>query len=252
MNEKISDLIKAVEINDAAARDALYECVDDRELSEGNRMQILDWLQRTARLGNARSMYYLGKLYADDQSAVFDMGKAIYWLKRNAEAGEDNEMPGLVELELSWCFALGDGVDEVDQDVPDKYMDRATYYLSWAGPNLPTRAVIEVDEDSWWYRPVKQGDAQALYWLGTCYIHVKQLVPPGGNEKYVCTLDCLRKAAKRGHVEAQHSVACFLCHGSRSVRDQDEGIRWYRLAAAQGHPDSIEKLEEIEALGNKS
>ena len=215
------------------------------------------WLEKAAQQEVVPAMYYLGKLYADDQSAVFDMGKAIYCLKRNAAAGDDSETPGLVELELSWCFALGVGVDEVDEDeanedMPDKYMDRATYYLSWVEPNLPKRAVVEVDEESWWYRHVKQGDEQALYWLGMCYERVKQLVPPKGGDKNSCMLDCFRKAAEKGNAHAQFSLAHLLYYGPTEIRDREDGIRWYRLAAAEGHPDAMEQLEEIEAMGQKS
>jgi TPR repeat protein len=212
----------------------------------------LHWLEKAAQQDVAPAMYYLGKLYADDQSVAFDMDNAVLWWRRSLNLG-DCEAPGLVELELSWCLALGFGADQFKQHEDEKvYEYRAIAFLLQADDNISTRTSIAVDEDSWWYRYVKQEDAHALYWMGMCYQHVKQLVPPGGGNKEVCTLDCFRKAAETGHVKAQHSVAWFLCHGPRGVHDQEEGIRWYRLAAAKGHPDAIEQLEEIEATSKKS
>lgn len=208
----------------------------------------LYWLEKAAQQDVAPAMYYLGKLYADDQSAAFDMEKAASWWMRSLALDNRQESLGLVELELSWCFALSVGVEQFEQD-DYEYSD--IDFLLRVEDNVPTKEPIVVDEDSWWYRYVKQGDVQALYWLGQCYMHVKKLVPPKGNDKDVCTLDCLRKAAKKGHVEAQLSVAWFLCHGPSGVHDQEEGVRWYRLAAAEGHPDAIEQLEELEAMGNK-
>ncbi len=205
------------------------------------------WLEKAAQQEVVPAMYYLGKLYADEQSAVFDMDKAVDWWMRSRSLG-DSESPGLVDLELSWCLALGVGVDQFERYEDERECEySAVEFLLWANDEIPAREPIVVDSDSWWYRYVIRGDVQALYWLGQCYIELEQLVPPDGNDKDVCTLDCLRKAAETGHVEAQHLVAWFLCHGPRSVRDQDEGIRWYRLAAAQGHPDAIEHLEAIEA-----
>lgn len=210
------------------------------------------WLEKAAQQDVAPAMYYLGKLYADDQSEVFDMEKAVFWWKRSLGLDNRQESMGLVELELSWCFALCVGVEQFEQDVPDEDVDETLDFLLRADDNMSTRTSIEVDEDSWWYRYVKQEDAHALYWLGMCYDQVKQLVPPGGCNKDDSKLECFRKAAEMGHFGAQHFLGGYYFYGPISVRDQEEGIRWYRLAAAQGYPDAIEKLEEIEATSKKS
>jgi TPR repeat protein len=210
------------------------------------------WLEKAAQQGVAPAMYYLGKMYADDQSAVFDMEKAVFWWLRSRALDNRQESQGLVELDLSWCFALGVGVDQFEQGVTDEHTDKTIDYLLKANDYLPKKGSIAVDEDSWWYRYVKRGDAHALYWLGMCYRHIAQLVPPKGGDKNVCMFDCFRKAAEMGHFGAQYVVAGYFYNGPISVRDREEGLRWYRLAAAQGYPDAIEKLEEIEATSKKS
>ncbi len=69
---------------------------------------------------------------------------------------------------------------------------------------------------------------------------------------YAKAIDCFRKAAEMGHCGAQYAVAGYLYNGPISVRDREEGLRWYRLAAAQGYPDAIEALQEIETASKKS
>jgi len=210
------------------------------------------WLEKAAQQEVVPAMYYLGKLYADDQSAVFDMDKAVDWWMRSRSQG-DSESPGLVDLELSWCLALGVGVDQFKRYEDERECEySAIEFLLWADDNIPTREPIVVDEDSWWYRYVKRGDEHALYWLGMCYRHIAQLVPPKGCDKNVCMFECFRKAAEMGHFGAQYAVAGYFYNGPISVRDREEGLRWYRLAAAQGYPDAIEDLQEIEATSKKS
>ena len=63
---------------------------------------------------------------------------------------------------------------------------------------------------------------------------------------------CFYKAAEMGNVFAQLYLAEKLYHFASSSRDQEEGIRWYRLAAEQGHPDAIVQMEKIESQGHIS
>jgi TPR repeat protein len=222
------------------------------EVVDKDHKMALYWLEQASQQDVAPAMYYLGKLYADDQSAVFDMEKAASWWMRSLVLDNRQESQGLAELELSWCFSLGVGVDQFEQDVPDEYIDKTMDYLLRANDYLPTKTSTAVDEDSWWYRYVKRGDAHALYWLGMCYRHISALVPPKGGDRNVCMFDCYRKAAEMGHFGAQYAVAEYFYNGPISVRDREEGLRWYRLAAAQGYPDAIEDLQEIEATSKKT
>jgi TPR repeat protein len=218
-----------------------------------NHKMALYWLEQASQQDVAPAMYYLGKLYADDQSAVFDMEKAASWWMRSLALDNRQESLGLVELELSWCLALGVCVNQFERYEDEREREySAVEFLFWAKGNIPTREPIAVDEASWWYRYVQRGDAHALYWLGMCYRHIAQLVPPKGGDKNVCMFDCFRKAAEMGHFGAQYAVAEYFYNGPISVRDREEGLRWYRLAAAQGYPDAIEALQEIEATSKKS
>lgn len=256
---KDQDLIRAIHFHKIAAEQGhgysqylLGKFYYTGEGVEKDPKLAFQWLEKAAQQEVVPAMYYLGKLYADDQSAVFDMGKAVDWWMRSRSLG-GSESPGLVDFELSWCQALGVCFDQFERYEEERDCEySALKFLLSANDNISTRESIVVDEDSWWYRYVKQGDAHALYWMGTCYEYVERLVPPKGGDRKVCMLDCFRKAAEMGNVFAQFSLACLLYHGPIRICDQDEGLRWYRLAAAQGYPDAIEKLEEIEATSKKS
>ncbi|MCK9305771.1 MAG: sel1 repeat family protein [Bacteroidales bacterium] len=225
---------------------------------EKDHAKAFQWLEKAAQQDVAPAMYYLGMLYADDRSAMFNMEKAAFWWMSSLFMDNRQETMGLAELQLSWCYALDVGVDTDGTDFPyanaDDCADYALYCLTCVNDNLSARDVVKIDEDSWWYRRVKQGDAQALYWMGMCYSEIERIVPPNGGDKNECTRDCFLKAAEKEHFGAQYIIAGYFYegYGPVSVRDQEEGLRWYRLAAEQGYPDAIEKLEEIEAMSHRS
>ena len=51
-----------------------------------------------------------------------------------------------------------------------------------------------------------------------------------------------RLAADQGHAYAQHNLGWMYDNGEGVVEDDAEAVRWYRLAADQGHADAQHNL----------
>ena len=56
-----------------------------------------------------------------------------------------------------------------------------------------------------------------------------------------------RRAAERGHKEAQCTLAVCYARGIDVPRDNAEAVNWLRKAAVQGNGQAIEMLQMIEA-----
>ena len=75
----------------------------------------------------------------------------------------------------------------------------------------------------------KQGDADAQYNLGNCYLNGE-----GVAKDYVEAVKWYRKAAEQRNARAQVSLGFCYCRGEGVAKDYVETVKWYRKAADQG------------------
>ena len=66
----------------------------------------------------------------------------------------------------------------------------------------------------------------------------------GSHEK---AIKWYRKAAERGHADAQANLGAMYAIGLRVTKSDTESEKWYRKAAEQGHPIAQDALKDIEA-----
>jgi len=66
---------------------------------------------------------------------------------------------------------------------------------------------------------------------------------------YAIAINLLLPAAEQGHGPARAWVGHLHEHGLGVQRDEDEALRWYRLAADQGCEFSREAVERLTASG---
>lgn len=83
--------------------------------------------------------------------------------------------------------------------------------------------------------------APSQYHLGVLYDRLE----PGSARAFAWYL----KAARQGHVDAQHNVALALARGEGTRQDIRQALWWWRQAARQGSRDSSYNLGVIYALG---
>lgn len=80
----------------------------------------------------------------------------------------------------------------------------------------------------------EQGDADAMFELGYRYMEGKQGVAKDPTAAVVWW----RKAADKGHRDAQYHAAYAYGNGEGVAKDETEAMKWMRKAADQGHPDA--------------
>jgi TPR repeat protein len=108
---------------------------------------------------------------------------------------------------------------------------------------------LEEDDDlelarAWYQKAAGQGHVESAYHCGMLCIKMK-------GEAMKQAAYWLGKAANAGHVDAQHQLAVVLGNGVGVKHDPEESLRWHRIAASYGHPQSKAKLDSLNSfLGN--
>lgn len=83
----------------------------------------------------------------------------------------------------------------------------------------------------------KANDAAALYQLGIIFRGVKE---PSTSIKYMSV------SANLGYVDAQYALGwAFMTEGSGVTRDACETMKWFRIAAEQGHVEAQKALDVV-------
>ena len=90
----------------------------------------------------------------------------------------------------------------------------------------------EVAEMVWLRTAAEQGDAEAQYWLATCYY-----MGDGVPADVVDTVEWYRKSAEQGFALAQCALGAQYLKGEGVPMDEEEGMRWVRKAVEQGNAE---------------
>ncbi len=89
-------------------------------------------------------------------------------------------------------------------------------------------------------RAAQLGDADALYWLGKCYLKgLGCQRDPGG------AATCLEQAANLGHAGACLKLGDCFARGQGAPESPEMAAYWYRRAAARGETRAFDSLVEL-------
>lgn len=159
-----------------------------------------------AASGDPDAHYMLGHLYANGQSVVRDMTRAVTHYVKAASTGQPNAQ-----------FALGELAYTGDGAVQD-----------WA------RAA------GWYNLAASKGHLLAKVRLGYMYAE-GQSVPQDASRAALL----FEEAAKAGEMAAQYHLALLYLDGEGKPQDFAQAARWFRAAATQGDADSMYNLALI-------
>ncbi len=170
------------------------------------------FLRKRAEEGDAAMQCLYGMALLNGSAGRTDRAEGEEWLRKSAEAGDPRG-----EFEYGRLLFLGLG--------RERAQEASLPYLRAAA---------------------KRGSRDAAYFLGTALL-VGDNVPmePVEGRKW------LEAAAEAGLVDAQSDMGIALYSGIGGVeRNFTEAMRWFRLAARQGHGDSANKLGVMYRHGN--
>jgi TPR repeat protein len=235
------------------------------------------WYRLAAEQGRADAQLELGDLYSTGSGVPKDPVEAVRWYRRAADQGYAR-----AEYRLAEAYSRGKGVPKSAALAAQWYRRAAEhgdadgqYQIGLAydrGDGVP-KSVAEAVK--WYRRAAEQGNEEAQFALGACY-GAGSGVPKDDAEAQ----RWYRKAAQQGHAGAQYNVGVFyesagdpeeaflwytqaaswlslaqsalgrLYFSGKGVsQNYEEGVRWFRKAAAQGSADAQANLAAAYAAG---
>jgi TPR repeat protein len=170
------------------------------------------WFRRAAEQRHAEAQHSLGLMYRDGQGVPQDYQEALKWFRLAAEQGYAQTQ-----------FVLGQmyhGIQGVAQDYPEAV--------------------------KWYRKAAEQGIAQAQLMLGQMYYGGQGVI-----QDYQEAMKWYRLAAEQGMAQAQYNLGAMYAtrqgipqeygqnipqgYGQINTQEYQEGVKWLRLAAKQGH-----------------
>ena len=178
-----------------------------------NYQAALKWYQVAAEQGHVEAQYGLGLMYRDGHGIPQDTQEALKWFRLAAEQGHAQ-----TQFMLGRMYHGGQGVPQdyseavkwyrkaAEQEVPQAQFLLGQLYYGGQGIHLDYSEALK-----WYRKAAEQGVAQAQYNLGAMY-------------------------ATRQGTPQEYGQSMAQGYGQVSTRNyQEEGVKWLRLAAKQGH-----------------
>lgn len=192
-------------------------------------VEAVKWYRMAAMRGSKAAQLKLGGIFISDRfrDIARDYTEARKWYLMAAGQGD---------AEAAFClgriYAEGLGVDP-DYAEAWKWFSRLA--RDYDLPDQERRLLIE------FVNKLQQStDAVAQFILGEMF----RIGTPVVFRRAEKAVECYRKAAERGHAEAQFQLGCMLQSGNNYPRDYAEAARWFSEAARQGHMEAKKRLDE--------
>jgi TPR repeat protein len=144
------------------------------------------------------SLFYLGLLWETGLGCKINYDQAIYYYERGASTGDSN-----AQYNLGLMHYEGRGVPEDHGRALGLFLDSAK------------------DGD---------GDGEAMYYIAYMYLNSQG----GLDQNYEMAMTWLRKAAAKGHPDAQNNIGVLYESGLGIEQNYENAMVWYMQAAESG------------------
>jgi TPR repeat protein len=172
-----------------------------------------------AEAGDVYSQYSLGFMYRHGQGVELNLDKAIEWLVKAADKGNESARKELVSIEQE--------IKEKEAKLEALRLAHAHFEAEDYMRAFPYLEKAAQDGEVW-----AQGNLGWMYGTGN-----------GVPEDQKAALHWIEKAAQQGDMFAQFNLGMFYYngHGGLSI-DFEKAFYWYEKAAKQGHKDAPYEL----------
>jgi TPR repeat protein len=170
----------------------------------------LDWYLKAAELGEGEAQYMVAAMYNGDRGLPADEVKSRFWAKRSAENGNARGQYAY-SLDL-----LKHGQTKEENKLAIEYLRRSA--------------------------------DQGFPFAEQMYAQVCMMDTPDHPKDFLKAFKYLKDAADHGIANAQFNLGVLYLDGTGVPQDTVEAMKWFKLAAAQGHPqaqDAVVKHEDI-------
>lgn len=196
-----------------------------------NRAEAFAWFLKAAESGDSKAQAEVGRAYYFGRGTEKDIDKAYSWFKR---ASDNNNAVG--HFYMGYLTGRGDGTEKNNGRAVEFYHRAAELGHKDAMTNLGIRyqAGRGVEKDlkqaaHWYQRAMDAGALNAHSGVGYMYRHGRGGYPKDPEK----AVEVFRAAADQGNASGQYNLGLMYEVGEGVIKDIDEAVRLYRLAAGR-------------------
>ena len=234
---------KAAEQGHGAAMCRLGNCYYEGECVDQDYQQAVYWYRKAADQGVSSGMNSLGHCYKDGNGVTQDYQQAVYWYRKADEQGS-----AAAKYNLAVCYYYGEGVGQDYEKAYELTLEALEEMDDPEEMALPYN-LLAIFYDNGQGVAKDEEMAEELYKLAISYGSMEAKANLGGvyynKGDYTEAFPLLSDAAADGLNSAQYLLGCMYRSGSGVTKNEDIAIRWYKLAAAQGHEKAIACLDDM-------
>ena len=228
-NSDSDDLLEKAEGGDTDAMDLLAkQYLDDGEVEKASY-----WYLKLAEQGSAIGQFNIALFYLKGQGVEQDLEKALYWMKKAQESGDD-DAPKFVD---KFEEMIGDKKKADEGDLSAMTNLAAAYMTLGAGDSD--------DHDSPLYKEclrlaqkAADGNYPHAFWvLALAYEHGRGV--DCDQEKYI---EYYKKGAELGDAACQNSLGCVYLDGRGVLKNEKRAFNLFMQAAKQDYPLAMRSL----------
>ncbi|WP_455630207.1 tetratricopeptide repeat protein [Megamonas sp.] len=218
---------KIADTGNAKAMFYMGKIYDNTEYVKYDIQKAINWYKRAADLENAKAMNNLGVIYAHKHN----IRKAINWLKKAADLGNIKAMNNLSNIYFS--SKNFDKAEKYWQKAADLHDVSAMYNLGY----LYKMNNSFFQAFRWYEQAANAGDIDAMKELGDLYRDGL-----GVNTDKKKAFEWYMKAADNGDENAMNSIGCMYYNGEYVSENEEAAKKWFIAAAKNNHIRAMNNL----------
>ena len=203
----------------------IYLNGDEDQDIEPDPVKCVYWLTKLAEIGNTTAMFSLGLHYAKGYGVKRNFAKAIEWMEKATEAG-DEDAPETRDRYRKLANAekkAASGDAQAQDDLANGLMELGTS-LSQAGVGNDFTESVK-----WAKLAAAQNNADAMWVLALAYEHGR-----GVRSNIDTALSYYKQGAELGSAACQHSLGCYYMRGDHLKKDSRKAIELFKKSAKKG------------------
>jgi hypothetical protein len=203
-----------------------------------------DWFLKAAACEHPKAMLQLGCMCAEGEGGAKDPKEAEKWFRKAVATGSPYAQREVGILYMTGDMGLAKNPKEglrlltlaAEQKDVDAQFNIGLVHYNGQGIPVDHAAALKGFRVA-----AESGHPQAQAMLGCMYAQGQGV----GKADLKEAAAWYRKSAEQGLDVAQYTFGLFCLNGTGVPRNKDEGIRWLKAAAEQGHTDAQRKLKEL-------
>jgi hypothetical protein len=206
----------------------------------------VEWFLKAARQDHPEAQYRLGEMYQNGIGVESDTKEAKLWLSKAAGKGMEKAGKALEDiLRAEEESILAKELQSLKNspiypyllnanqgDIGAKYEVGVMYIEGQSAPQDTQEGI------RWLQSAANNEHVLAQLELGKIYLNGA----PSVEADYLIALKWLEKAAQSGNADAQYHLGSMYRRGLGITKSNAEAVKWFRLAAKQGHKEARDIL----------